>query len=686
MSSAELTRGQINKQAYNRRFNQEVRDNRNEIGELPEIKNPELRARMLESLRVFFAEGFPHIFSDEFGPVQISSIEHEQQMLERGGRNINKLEPRGYGKSTRSILGLVWSCLKGIQRFGLICSASKESAGELLEMAHRELGDNEILLSCFPELQCFHHLEGNPHKSKYQTYQGEKTEISIKGDTIVFPTLEGFVSSGAIIAARPFRKARGKNKNNQRPTVIVLDDIQDAEQAVSPTAITKNLKCLRSDIAFLGDRACPISIINNATIIAPDDYPDSLTVDRSFRTVRYKMVEQFPTSKEAEEHWNRYKEIRLEFVEGDDEDDAIRARIDALKYYKENRQVMDGDSKVTWDHAYSRKVDDYEISSIQAAYNFIIDYGQDAFDSECQNDPPKQKHDSDDLTKEHVKHKQHGQKRGIVPIEAEKLVCDIDVQGESLWSTIAAGSNSFESFVVDLEVYPKQSTIYPSKGSLSRKLSDEFKGADEDSRIYQGVKAVLGDMLQRQYKHGDGNKGFDAIAVDVKWNDRIIRRAIRDMNDSRILAYNGQGIGTTKAPMSSWRVSAGEKKGIHWHLRAAKAGVRNFISDVNFWKSFVKKHFLIPIGQAGSLSVFNSEDLRELETFARHLKAEVGKVAIDEVSGRKVEQWTLLPGEDNEWLDTTAGAMALLSYCGCECLGAENDKKINVRKGITKAF
>ena len=68
MSSAELTRGQINKQAYNRRFNQEVRDNRNEIGELPEIKNPELRARMLESLRVFFAEGFPHIFSDEFGP------------------------------------------------------------------------------------------------------------------------------------------------------------------------------------------------------------------------------------------------------------------------------------------------------------------------------------------------------------------------------------------------------------------------------------------------------------------------------------------------------------------------------------------------------------------------------------------------------------------------------------------
>lgn len=684
MATANISKS--NKAAYDSEYHKKVRDDRNEVGELPKIANPELRERMLDSLRVYFSEGFPHIFSDDFGPVQLSSIEHEQQMLERGGRNINKLEPRGYGKSTRSILGLVWACLKGVQRFGLICSASKESAGELLEMAHRELGDNEILLSCFPELQCFHHLEGNPHKSKYQTYQGEKTEISIKGDTIVFPQLDGFVSSGAIIAARPFRKARGKNKNNQRPTVIVLDDIQDAEEAVSPTAIRKNLKCLRSDIAFLGDRATPISIINNATIIAPDDYPDSLTTDRSFRTVRYKMVEHFPSDKEAQELWNKYSEIRLDFVEGDDDDDAIRARRDALEFYKENREAMDSDSVVTWDHAYSRKPDDFEISSIQAAYNFIMDYGQDAFDSECQNDPPKQAFESDDLTKEHIKNKQHGQKRGIVPIEAEKLVCDIDVQGESIWSTVAAASMRFDAFVIDAEVYPKQKTIYPSKGNLTRKLSDEFPGSDEDSRIYQGVKHVLKDMLSRQYKHGDGRKSFDALAVDVKWNDKVIRRAIRDMNDSRIYAYNGHGIGPTKAPMSRWKQATGEKKGIHWHLRAAKAGVRNFISDVNFWKSFVKKHFLIPEGQEAALSVFNVDDIRELETFARQLKSEVGKMLIDEATERRIEVWTLLPGEDNEWLDTTAGAMALLSLCGCECLGAEREKKLTQTKGKVSYF
>ena len=347
---------------------------------------------------------------------------------------------------------------------------------------------------------------------------------------------------------------------------------------------------------------------------------------------------------------------------------------------------MDGDSIVTWNHAYSRKEDDFEISSIQAAYNFIIDCGQDAFDSECQNDPPKPKHESDDLTKEHIKQKQHGQKRGIVPIEAEKLVADIDIQGESIWTTVAAGSTDFEAFVVDLEVYPKQKTIYPSKGSLTRTLSNVFPGADEESRILQGVKTVLKDLLSRQYKHGDGKKSFDAIAVDSKWNDRVIRRAIRDMNDSRIFAYNGHGIGPTKAPMSSWKKPAGDKKGIHWHIRAAKTGVRNFVSDVNFWKSFVKKHFLIPIGQSGSLSVFNVDDLRELETFATQIKSEVGKMATDDSTGRKVEVWTLLPGMDNEWLDTTAGAMALLSYCGCECLGAEHDKKITKRKAVTSYF
>lgn len=679
MSSAEALERKLQ---YNRQYQANRRSADNDIDALPDIVDSVLRERMLDSLRVFLEEGFPETFTHAFGPVQIESIEIEQQMLESGGRDVNKLEPRGYGKSIRSILGLIWAVLKGTQKFCLICSDSKEKADDLLEIARFELSENEVLLGCFPELACFHHLGMNANKARYQTYRGEPTYISIKGDTVEFPRIDGVASSGAVIASRPFRKARGKNKKGQRPTVIILDDIQATEDALSPTAIRKNLKVLESDIRFLGDRSNPVSIINNATIIAPDDFPDKLTRDKEFKTVRYKMVEQFPTGKTAQELWNRYQEIRQEFNETI-EDDDLRARRDALEFYKSNREEMDGDSKCTWDYAYSKKPFDYEISSIQSAYNFRMK-GEDAFLSECQNDPPKTHNDSEQLTKEHVKAKQNGYEQGRVPEDAEYLVCDIDVQGESLWYTIAAGSTKFDGYIVEKNVYPKQTTLYPSKGKLKKKLSDVFKGADEDSRIFQGLVALLRDLLSREYKQGDETKTFDKLAVDVKWNDKVIKRAIREIGDDRILAYNGHGIGPGNAPMASWKQNTGEQKGIHWHLRKKKNGVRDLTSDVNFWKEFTEKHFLIPYGQTSSLTLHKVENDREHHTFANHIKAEVGTILVNEMTGRKVKVYKALPGEDNEWLDTTAGAMCLLSVCGAECLGAERDKKQTVeRKAVT---
>ena len=211
---------------------------KNDINELPAVKNEAERAALLDSLELFLRKGFPHIFSHAFGPVQKDSIRREQQLLEHGGQNLNKLEPRGFGKSVRSILSKIWAILKGVQKFTLLCCDSKEKSDDLLKLAHAELGDNEFLQAHFPELLCFAHLEGNSHRGNYQTYQGEKTGISIKGDTIVFPTLPGFRSSGGIIAARPFRKARGKNINGQRPTHITLDDIQSTEDSISPAAIS----------------------------------------------------------------------------------------------------------------------------------------------------------------------------------------------------------------------------------------------------------------------------------------------------------------------------------------------------------------------------------------------------------------------------------------------------------------
>ena len=660
---------------YAREFRQKQRDDRNEVGTLPKIQDRRLRNAMLKSLEVFLSKGFAHIFTDPFGPVQKSSIKEEQQILESGGRHLNKLEPRGYGKSVRSDLGLTWASLKGVQRFSLICQDSKEKADDMLQLLHLELGANEILLACFPELKCFQHLDGNPHKAKYQTYKGKKTEISIKGDTIRFPKLAGFKSSGAIIAARPYRKARGKNIEAQRPTIIVLDDVQTTEQAGNPQAVKKNLKTLRTDIAYLGDRKNPISIINNATIIEPEDFPHTLTQDRSFRTVRYKMVEKFPSSKKAKELWKQYEQIRISFDESVKDDD-LRAYKAALAFYKKNRKSMDAGSSVTWDYAFSKKPHDYEISTLQAAYNFIMDYGEDSFRSECQNDPPQPDLEDGELTRDRIQKKQHGQPKGVVPNEAEKLVVDVDVQGEYLYYTILAGSTKFDAFVIEKAAFPDQKRKYFSKNKLFHKFSDRYKGTNEEGRIYRGILEFLAWIFGREFnRHGDGARiPIDVLGIDTQWNSDIVQRAIRDFGDPRVFAYSGYGIGPTRAPMDTWKKKPGDQKGVHWHLRAAEAGVRRFVSDVNFWKSFVEQHLLIPIGQEGSLSLYKVKTPKDHALYADHIKAEVGSFVVDEGSGRRVRVWKQIPGQDNEGLDTLAGACALLSYAGASCLGASPKK------------
>lgn len=681
MATAQLS---DERREYLRQWQINQRLTKNEV-ELPDIVNRELRLELESDLEAFFRKGFPDIFSDPFGSVQKDSIRREQAKLSTGGRNLNKLEPRGYGKSTRGLLARVWAVLCGHKQLCIVTSSSATKAGQLMRLIDYAVSNNEVLLSCWPELWAFHALQGNPLRAIYQTFEGNKTDIKLRKQEVQFADLgDAYPSSRSTIFVVPFEKTRGINLEGRRPDDLLMDDVQTTKDAISPAAVRKMLVFLDSDIAFLGSRKNPIDITHNGTVIQPDDFADQLCERKSFQTVRYKMVEQFSEDKEVKKLWEKYHEIRQEF-DDQTEDDDLRAKRDALTFYQNNREKMDSGSVVTWDHAYSRKTEDYEISTIQAAYNFIQDWGEDSFQSECQNNPTRPQLESDDLTKDHIRSKQHGCERGQVPQESELLVCDIDVQGDVLFWTVAAANSQFETFIVDYGTFPDQGRRNFRKSKLSKKLSDIYKGSDEDSRIYQGVRDFLEQQAEKvYYRNGDGAPlRFNALAVDVKWNEKVIRRAIRDAGDARVMGYNGHGIGPTKAPMSSWKARDGEKKGVHWHLRAAKQGVRNFISDVNFWKSFCKKHFLIPIGQPGSLSVFKADN-REHELYASHIKAETCQSMTDDATGRRVEIWKALPGEDNDWLDTTCGCLALLSYCGAECLGAESEKrKTKKRRAVT---
>ena len=659
--------------------NQRLTDN--EI-HLPDCAYPKLRAEFKTDLEAYLRKGFPDLFCDPFGSVQKDMIRRTQKKLIDGGRDLNNLLPRGYAKSSIGLLARPWAILNGYRRLCMVTSSSSTKATQLMRMATMAICNNDILLGCYPELWAFHALQGNPQKPLYQTYEGEKTDIRLRANEIQFPDLgDDCVSSRAKLIVVPFEKCRGINLEGERPDDFLADDVQSTKDAISPTAVNRLMLFLKSDVAFLGSRRHPVSITHNGTVIQPDDFADSLCKEKSFQTVRYKMVEKFPTSKLAEKLWEEYKDIRQK-VDEDIEDDDLRARKESLEFYKANRDEMDGDSEVSWEYAYSRKPMDYEISTIQAAYNFIMDWGEDAFESECQNSPKRPDFDSDELTKQTIREKQHGQGQGIVPLEAEFAVCQIDVQGDVLFYTETAGNSKFDSFVIDYGTFPSQKRKMYTKSSLIHTLTARYREQDEETRLYKGIKEFLELQLNKVFKRdGDGASiEFKAIGVDARWNGKVVRKVIRDIGDPRVFAYMGQGIGHNKAPMSAWKEHAGDKKGVHWFLKKANNGVRDLVSDVNFWKSFTKNHMLIPFGQEASITLFSVDHPTHHNLIANHLKSERGKVLTDDSSGRRVEVWEAIPGEDNDLLDTTVGTMALLSFCGAECLGADRGKTTKKRR------
>ena len=653
----------FDKADWDRNYHKERVARQNDIAALPSVVDPELKQRALDSLQVFLTEFFPDLFSDPFGEVQISSMAHEQQVYERGGGRLNKLEPRGYGKSTRSCLGVIWAILKGVQNFAVVCCDSAEKATDLLKLIMTALGENEKLLGCFPELHCFHLLQGNPHKGQYQTFQGKKTNVSIKGDTIMFPELPGVPSSGAVIVARPFKKTRGKNIKGKRPTVVILDDVQSSEDAVSVTAVNKLLKTLYSDIAFLGSRKRQVAVINNATIIAPEDYAHTLTKNRAFVSVRYKMVESMPENMEL---WEQYRGIRQTYNEHMPGDD-MRAKMESQKFYLEHRDEMDAGSKVTWDYAFSPS--SYQSSTIQAAMDFIFDYGMAAFESECQNDPQEiTAGDLKPLTPSEVEGNTCKVARLVVPDDADFVTGFIDISEKCLWWTLVAWKKlDFSGTVIAAGVYPEQPSNYVTLSTVQKTIRQKWKGdfaTALDKSLDECVEALAGAALKTETGE---EVSLAALAIDSGWGEYSaeVYRFCRQSKFRNILRPSkGMGIGAKRNPLVDPKVKPKARESVdgQWMFAKTKAKVYLLLYDTNYWKSKVNAGLRLPPGTAGSLHLHKLGTAQSHRMLAEQLTSE--RPDRVEANGRTVDEWSVLPGRDNHFLDCITGCAVLAHAAG----------------------
>lgn len=653
-----------------------------DIGQLPEVVNPNRKAACERNFQLFCESYFPETYSLAWSPDHLKVIEKIETAVLRGGLFALAL-PRGSGKTTITESAALWSMLYGHREFVVLIGATESAALELLDSLKTELEVNERLAEDFPEV-CYPvaQLEGIANRCAGQLYKGERTRITWTSNEIVLPTVEGSRASGIIvrvagitgrIRGMKFKRSDGRNV---RPSLVVIDDPQTSESAGSLEQTRKRVRVLAGDILGLAGPGQKISGIMPCTIIRPGDMADIIlnrNTHPDWNGEKTRMVYRFPTNMKL---WEEYAEIRAE---------ALRTEGNfqkATEFYLANREAMDAGAEVSWEARFNHD----EVSALQHAMNLKFQDEQ-AFQSEYQNDPlPDDTADDSLLSVDEICAKINGLARRRVPLKCDRLTMFVDIQKALLFYVVIAWAEDFTGAVIDYGSWPDQHRHEYSLADANPSIQTLFPKAGFEGALYAALSALTDECLGREWEREDGAVlKIERALVDANWGqstDVVYQFCRQSSHAGVILPSHGRYVGASSKPMTEYRKQQGDRLGFNWMIPnvAGKRAIRHVIYDTNYWKSFIHARLAVPVGDKGSLTLYGRIPGAH-QLFAEHLTAEYRVKT--QGRGRTVDEWKLKPqSHDNHFLDCVAGCAVCGSMLGAslpETLPAKLDRKPMIR-------
>ena len=636
-----------------------------DIGELPEVVNPERKKRCRTNFRMFCEEYFPETFSLEWSPDHLKAIHKIETAVLKGGLFALAM-PRGSGKSSLTEVAAIWAMLYGHREFIMLIGATESAALELLDSLMTEFEINEHLAADFPEV-CYpiQQLDGIANRCAGQLYHGERTRITWTSNEIVLPTIKGSAASGIVVRVAGITgrirgmKYKRPDGRSVRPSLVVIDDPQTSESAGSLEQTRKRIRVLAGDILGLAGPGQKISGIMPCTIIRPGDMADIILNRQThpdWNGERTKMVYEFPKNMKL---WEQYAEIRAEALR---EEGNFRR---ATEFYEAHRAEMDEGAKVSWEARYNHD----EISALQHAMNLKFQ-DEVAFASEYQNDPlPEDTGGEEILSVDAICAKINGIPHNKVPLACDRVTLFIDVQKALLFYVVTAWAENFTGSVIDYGSWPDQHRREFSLADANPTIQSEFPRAGLEGGLYAALTALTDDLLGREWEREDGAVlKIERALIDANWGqstDLVYEFCRESRFAGVVLPSHGRYVGASSKPMTEYRKQPGDRLGFNWMMPsvAKKRAVRHVIFDSNFWKSFVHARLAVAIGDKGSLTLYGRiPGVHQL--LAEHLTAEYRVKTSGR--GRTVDEWKLKPEHhDNHWLDCLAGCAVCGSMLGC---------------------
>ena len=636
-----------------------------DIGELPDVVNPERKKRCRTNFRMFCEEYFPETFSLEWSPDHLKAIHKIETAVLKGGLFALAM-PRGSGKSSLTEVAAIWAMLYGHREFIMLIGATESAALELLDSLMTEFEINEHLAADFPEV-CYpiQQLDGIANRCAGQLYHGERTRITWTSNEIVLPTIKGSAASGIVVRVAGITgrirgmKYKRPDGRSVRPSLVVIDDPQTSESAGSLEQTRKRIRVLAGDILGLAGPGQKISGIMPCTIIRPGDMADIILNRQThpdWNGERTKMVYEFPKNMKL---WEQYAEIRAEALR---EEGNFRR---ATEFYEAHRAEMDEGAKVSWEARYNHD----EISALQHAMNLKFQ-DEVAFQAEYQNDPlPEDTGGEEILSIDAICAKINGLPHNKVPLACDRITLFIDVQKALLFYVVTAWAENFTGSVIDYGAWPDQHRREFSLADANPTIQSEFPRAGLEGGLYAALTALTDDLLGREWEREDGAVlKIERALIDANWGqstDLVYQFCRESRFAGVVLPSHGRYVGASSKPMTEYRKQPGDRLGFNWMMPsvAKKRAVRHVIYDSNFWKSFVHARLAVAIGDKGSLTLFGRiPGVHQL--LAEHLTAEYRVKTSGR--GRTVDEWKLKPEHhDNHWLDCLAGCAVCGSMLGC---------------------
>lgn len=264
----------------------------------------------------------------------------EGELEKREGRRFALAAPRGAAKSTlNSLIFPLHALLYHRERYILLLSATLKQVRQRLQNIQTEILTNGRLQRVFEE----------------EFRAGQR---KLRGDQLLLNDcrIEGF-SAGTEIRGISFRQ--------WRPSLIILDDIEDSRSAKSLHRREKLREWYNEVVENLGDGYTDISIVG--TLLHPDSLLAGLLKRPDFEGRIFRSIAAFA---ERADLWDEWRRIFSKLEEADRMEQARR-------FFNKNRREMLRGTQVIW-----QAKEDYYALMVQ-----MLTKGRAAFFKEKQNEP-----------------------------------------------------------------------------------------------------------------------------------------------------------------------------------------------------------------------------------------------------------------------------------------------------------